>query len=282
MNSSKWTLGFVMAAIATVVFVGATQGATILLDDHFDNGDLATGGVNGGFTLRTNSVGGTPTALEVGTDASVTTNGGSDNSGIVSNSSLDLAGQAGGFSMTFVITSVSSDPDNNGMFVGIQTQNAGFFRDFKNYGLVFSGNEPRTSSAGGFGMIRDDIGSGGAATVFDDDDLELASLRDGFTATITATPTGWSYEITGVNNTGGTPTTFSGADTWVNSGEAASFYTDQFDNADHVGVWTQRGGGGSNITTFTDRVTVTAIPEPASLVLLLAGAAGVVFRKRNA
>ena len=119
----------------------------------------------------------------------MTTNGGNDNTGIVSDISLDLAAQSAGFSATFVITSISADPNNNGMFVGIQTQKSGFFRDsgLKNYGLVFSGNEGRTSSSAGFGMIRDDIGGGGAATIFDDDDLELASLRDGFTATITAT-----------------------------------------------------------------------------------------------
>ena len=45
MNRSKWTLALTATTVAVLLTVGTSQGATILLDDHFDNGDLATVGV---------------------------------------------------------------------------------------------------------------------------------------------------------------------------------------------------------------------------------------------
>ena len=262
------------------------QFTTIAIDDHFDNGDLATGGVNGGFTQLSNGGGG-GSASEAGTLATVVTTGGNDNSGIVSINSFDAAGQSMGFRMTFTIDSLSSDPLNNGMFLGLQDDGTSFYRNIDNFGLVFSGNESRTSSGGGFGLGITDNGSGGFANTFDDADLQLSSLLDGFMAEITATPDGWAYEITGVNDTGGSPTTFANSDTWINSGEAATFYADFFDNAEHIGVWTQRGGGGNpNITTQIDQVGVqfAAVPEPASIVIwtmIGMGLAGIGFRMRR-
>ena len=43
------------------------------------------------------------------------------------------------------------------------------FRGIDNFGLVFSGNESRTSSEGGFALILNDIGNPGADVIFDED-----------------------------------------------------------------------------------------------------------------
>ena len=259
--------------------------------DDFDNGDLGTdvNGVNGGFTKRSNSGGGAGSASEAGTDATMVTTGSNDNTGIVSNNSFDAASTApSGFEMSFSVTSLSSDPANNGMFLGLQDDGTSFFRNIENFGLVFSGNESRTSSGGGFGLVLNDIGSSGADIVFDHADLELSSLLDGFEATILADAIGWAYEIIGVNDTSGAPATFSGADAWVNAGLSADFFSTFFDNADHVAAWTQRGGGGNpQITTTIDGITVATvgeadvIPEPATLSLLGLGALLALRRRRR-
>jgi len=265
------------------VIGGTPPPSVILIDDHFDNGDLGTdvNGVNGGFTKLSNGAGGAGSASEAGTNATMVTTGNDDNTGIVSNHSFDAAGTAPyGFEMSFVVTSLSSDPGNNGMFLGLQEDGTSFFRDVENFGLVFSGNESRTSSDDGFGLILNDNGSSGADVVFDDADLELGSLLDGFEATIVADLLGWSYEITGVNDVSGAPATFSGADTWVNAGLAPDFFGTFFDNQDHVSAWTQRNG--TNITTMIDRITVATvgqaavIPEPSTLLIWSLGMLGLI------
>lgn len=269
-----FSLAMTMALLSFIHPVANAQFSTVVIDDHFENGDLATGGVNGGFTLRSNGVGGTGSASESGTIATMTTTGGNNNSGIVSNTSFDAAGQPIGFRMNFDIPSVSSDPQNNGMFLGLQDDGTSFFRSTKNFGLVFSGTESRTSSGAGFGFGINDNGSGGFSSTFDDADLQLSSLQDGFMASITATLDGWEYVIDGVNDTGGSPTTFSNSNTWVASGESPTFFTDFFDNIEHVAVWNQQGGS-PNITTEIDRVSVLfgaeeeppIVPEPTSIAI---------------
>ena len=157
-----------------------------LLDDHFDDGNIGTAinGVNGGFHLVSNGAGGPGAISESGSNAVEMTTGGNNNTGIVSDNAIDVAGAApNGIRMTFVVTDISRDPGSNGMFLGLQNDSSTFYRSGgvgHNFGLVFSGDEGRTSSAGGFGLVTNDIGNPGSAgngTIFDDDDLQLSSLR---------------------------------------------------------------------------------------------------------
>ena len=266
-------------------------GPVVFIDDHFDNGDLATGGINGGFQLQSNGAAGTPPApTESGTTVSLITQGANDNSGIVSLTSVDVAGQAAGVKMTFVVESLSAQPANNGMFLGLQDNGNTFFRDEPNFGLVFDGNESRTLSNNGFALMFNDIGGGGAlgnGAVLDHGDIQPGSITGGFIAEIVATPDGWSYLITGLNDPSGTPTDFSNSGTWVGSGLAADFYTTFFDNSEFLAGWVQRGGGGGSITTVFDRFTIeqaggAPIPEPATAMLALFSAAGLIARRRRA
>ena len=232
--------------------------AQILLDDHFDDGDIATGGTNGGFV----EVGNTREAdVEISESGSVATieifSVQTDpNKGIVSVENLDLAG-AGGFRATFVVDEVSDNRCCNGHFLGIADDNESFFRSIKNFGFAFFGHAARTDSNDGFGLVINDIGSPGAETILASDDLDLDSYLDGFTASFTADPDGWSYEISDVDNFDGDPETFSDSGDWASAGLADSFYQDFFDDDEYVFVSSQINNG-DQIHSY-DRITVESL-----------------------
>lgn len=57
--------------------------AAVLLDDHFDNNDIATGGINGGFSFKENVQSGTGSLSESGTIAKIETNGNDDHASLI-------------------------------------------------------------------------------------------------------------------------------------------------------------------------------------------------------
>ena len=267
----------VLAALAiTLVAMGHVANAGILFDDHFDNGDAATGGINGGLSAVSNGVGSTVLS-ESGSILTVTvtdTGPGKPNGGGVSLSSFALGGS--GTSVTFVVDSVSKDPDANGQFLGIVDDGSSFYRSIDNIGFVFFGREDRTASGNGFSFMLRDIGNSPAGNIFSANDVQLSSYLDGFTAAFTLTLTGWSYEVTGLNDTGGTPTTFTDSNTWIGSGEAADFYSVYFDDAEHVAVSGQSAGA-TPLNHAYDRITVVSLPEPSTFLLAVIGALGLVI-----
>jgi len=232
--------------------------ADILLDDHFDDGNIATGGTNGGFV----EIGNIREAdVDITESDSVATieyfSVESDpNKGMVSIEPLDLAG-AGGFSATFVVNEVTDNRCCNGHFVGIADDNETFFRSIKNFGLAFFGVEARTASSEGFGLVINDNGSPGAETILASDLIELDSYLDGFTASFTADLDGWSYEVSDVNDFDGNPETFSDAGDWVSAGLAENFYQDFFDDDEYVFVSSQINSG-DQIHSY-DRITVESL-----------------------
>ena len=208
-----------VAAITAGLANAAT--AQIILDDHFD-GAVVSGWIGQGNS-RTFSAQNLTQAGSVITSEVVATQS-NTNRGFVSTASFEPAA-TGGFRMTFVADSVGTAPGANGYFIGLVRENNVFHRDAstKNFGLAFFGQDPRTGSSGGFGLVYGDNNVGDPAdhqlgNSNAQGDVNLASFLDGFTAVVMVDATGWSYEITGLRNSGGTDTTFTGHGTWTAAG----------------------------------------------------------------
>lgn len=151
------------------------------------------------------------------------------NVGVVSVISIDFANSAEGVRFIWEISSMTSLPQVNGLFVGV-VDGTSFYRLTDNIGLVFNGTESRTASNGGFSfVIGDNNGSGAADNIIDTgQSVQLSSLLDGFTVVLEFTSDGWSYQITGLNNSAGNAEIFANAGAWVAAGEAANFYSTFF------------------------------------------------------
>ncbi len=257
-----------------------------LIFDPFDNGDLATGGpnaVNGGVSIVDNGAGGTSSASESGTLATVTSGDAANSAGPYSISSFDATAITG-FTATFVVESVSGTIGTNGFFLGVTDDGTNFYRsNSMNFGLAFFGNPTRTSSGSGFQLVHKDSGTTGAANEFGGADVERASFDDGFTAKFSVDGTGWSYELTGLNDTDGTHTTFSDSNTWTGSSVVSTFYADTFSSTDHIFGSAQTPNDTITATVEYDSFEVAAIPEPSTYAFI-AGVLGlglVILRRRR-
>lgn len=211
------------AAAALSILVSGAAPAQTIIDDHFDGG-VVSGWVSQGNT-RSFSAHHLTQAGSVLTSEVVATQT-NTNRGFVSESAFEPA-TTRGFRMTFVVDSISTQPGANGFFIGLVRGKDLFHRDgsTRNFGLAFFGQESRTGSAGGFGIVfGDNNGSGPADFLLGNSaaqgDVNLASFLDGFTATVTADPNGWSYQLTGLQNGAGVATTFTDTGTWPEVGTA--------------------------------------------------------------
>ncbi len=188
----------------------------ILIDDHFEDDFVAN------WISQGNRIGAIHNIIEAGSllQSEVLATAGNTNRGIASTVPFDPL-ESSGFSLTFVVDSLAQTPEVNGLFLGIVGDNSVFYRDgtTRNFGLTFFGIDARTNSTGGFGLnFGDNFGPTGAEMRLHSDDLQLASLQDGFTATIAANPLGWQLEISEVQDFGGTPTVFEQDGSWTDSG----------------------------------------------------------------
>ena len=229
-----------IVVVACLLSLAANATGQVLIDDHFDDGDMETGGTNGGFVPVGNAQDTEVTLIEEGSIATIemipiANNG---NKGMASISSFD-ASSLQEFTATFVVTEVTEKPAANGHFLGITDDGETFFRSIENFGLVFFGQESRTNSSEGFGLVINDIGSPGADYILASDLVDLDSYLDGFTASFTVSDDGWSYEITGLDDFDFNPMTFSDSGSWADAGLDDTFYTDFFDDAEHVTVSAQ-------------------------------------------
>ncbi len=232
--------------------------ADILLDDHFDDGKIDTGGTNGGFIEIGN---GQDADIEISESNSTATIEffsiqNNPNKGMVSIEPLDLE-RAAGFRATYVVNEVTDNRCCNGHFVGISDDNISFFRSIKNFGLAFFGRDDRTDSGDGFGLVINDIGNPGAEVILGSDDIEFDSYLDGFTASFTADSGGWSYQVSDVNDLDGEPGTFSDSGNWTAAGLEESFYADFFDDEEYAFVSSQIQSG-DQLHSY-DRITVESL-----------------------
>lgn len=269
--------------VPLLILTAPTALSTVIINDHFDDG-VVTGWASVGNPLGANH-----NITESGSSltSEVIANQGNLNThrGIASDANFDPASEAGGFSMTFVVNSQGAlAPGANGLFLGLTSDNATFFRTAptQSFGLTFFGHPTRTQSTGGLSLVTNDLGAGGSATEglilqAHPTSVQLSSLQDGFTAVIGADPAGWSFSITGLNETGGTPTSFDGSGTWADAG---SDYATVFggDTSWHALVSNQGDPSNNTHTVVLDQISVTTIPEPSSALL---GGLGVLFAIRR-
>ena len=222
------------------------------LDDDFDDGEWESK-----WVIQDNSVGGI-TVEEAGSEIKMMNTGANQNGGIASIASFSPSDQ--GVRATFVLNRLSDPvtdelarPSANGLFMGVVANNGAFYRAANNFGLAFFGQESRTASGEGFGLVAGDQNGGAPSNFFfDDGDVDLESFSDGLTATITANEAGWSYEILGLLDVDFTEMTFSNAGTWADAGTT---FEDVFgDDRDwHIFVSNQAG---ADINHSYNRITL--------------------------
>jgi len=234
----------------------------ILIDDHFDNSDLATGGanaVNGGFQRVSNGIGGNGTASESGTLVTITTGETPTNTtGIESLNTFDATALSE-FTVTWVVDSAST-PEGNGLL----------FAADSNTGLW--GPSVYLKLNGDGDAILSSTHTGTTAEVVIDDSVDIADLTGGFTLSLTYNTNGVSWSQTGIASFHAT-----GSRTWDDLNGTQTFgYSDVFDSTVHVSAWNQN----YDFTTNTMSIdSVTVIPEPSSIAMLLLGAGTFAVRR---
>jgi hypothetical protein len=284
-NSSVTAFGFcVGASFAVATEASAT---TVVIDHDFDDAAV-TGWMSQGNprTFSAHNITENASVLPSEVVPAQT----DTHRGIVSTTSFDPNAESGGFTMTFVVTSHGPPaPGANGFFIGAVADNSGFFRNSDNFGPTFFGTSVpnRTGSASGFGLVfGDNNGGAGADFILGDSDaqgdVEISSFQDGFSAIIAASPTGWFYNITGLNNAAGTPTTFAGHGTWAAAG--TDFATLSGSDSRWFVTGSNQGATTGTPTHMVeyDRISVATVPEPASARLVLCNLGASALRRRRA
>lgn len=270
-------------AVPLIIVTSSTAFSTIIVNDSFDD-DIVTGWQSVGNTLgATHNItesGGTLSSQVIATQANNNTH-----RGIVSEVSFDPSAETAGFSMTFVVSSQGALPPGvNGLFLGLTSDDSVFFRTAptQSFGLTLFGFAARTQSEGGVSLVTNDVGTGGSATDglilgSNPNSIQLASLQDGFTAVISANPSGWSYSMTAINDPAGTPISLGSAGTWADAG---SDYDSVFgsDPSWHVLASNQGDPSSNTHTVVFDEISLTTIPEPSSALL---GCLGILFALRR-
>ena len=199
-----------------LVVVPSAVAQTTVIDD-FDDGEWESK-----WVIQHNNVGATSVA-EGDSEVRMMNTGANQNGGIASIASFSPFDQ--GVRVTFVlngladpITGEFSRPSANGLFMGVVANNGAFYRAANNFGLAFFGQESRTASGDGFGLVAGDRNGGAPSDFFfDDRDVDPDSLADGCTATISASEAGWSYEITGLLDVNLNEMTFSNSGAWADA-----------------------------------------------------------------
>ncbi len=173
-------------------------GASIIIDDHFDNSDLATAGpssISDGFTAVANTPAGSGTAVESGAGLEVRTSENEPlppNHGAVSNATFGW-NPAG---MTVRLDVTSADPPRwNGIALALQSDRANL--DRPGGALVLRVRGPNTNAFNVDMGINDTY-----ATSLGMEPYDEAELADGFSVVWTLGPQSWSYVVQGlrVNN----------------------------------------------------------------------------------
>lgn len=252
-----------VAIVPTMAIFSSFSHATII-DDHFDDESSAP------WSSLGNSLGANHTITEIGTTlrSEVVANQSNWNThrGIVSQTTFDPTSLADGFRLIFEVDAQGPlMPGANGFFLGLTSSSTTFFRSngVSSFGLTFFGNTARTRSNNGVSLVTDDIGNGGSATEgiilnANPNTIQLSSLQDGFTATIEATPSGWSFSINDINNPSGSPVLIEQSGTWAAAGTS---YAQIFGSTSNWHVLASNQGDPTNNSHFVaiDRIVLEAI-----------------------
>ncbi|MEM7386241.1 MAG: LamG-like jellyroll fold domain-containing protein, partial [Verrucomicrobiota bacterium] len=228
--------------------------------EEFDEGDITDR-----WVVQKNAVGTTEISQEDGFGITVATTTNA-NGGLASLATFDPIAE--NIRVKFVVEDVSANPNANGFFVGVIEDNQVFHRTANNFGIGMFGQEARTMSAAGFGLVAGERNASNAADfLLDDGDCSLESFQDGFTVTITADTAGWAYELEGLQDPDGNDTVFANTGTWA---EAGTSFEDLFGEDREWHVVTSCQSPGEIITRF-DRIELGPAKEASDPEIVVPG-----------
>lgn len=247
---NKTVLMLACALCAAMCATDASAAVVRDIDDHFDDGAIGVNnGAGNGFQIVSNTANGIGSILEDASQAQITSNGNNDNTGIVSNDTLNVTAEDT-VTVYWDVIGASGIAANG---IELLIQGGTNFREAQALALNLRPN----------GDARLRLGTSNIET----DSVTLGDALDGFTATLVADINGWSL------------TTESLGGLAMSSGSyGSSTFLDIF-NGGRVAATVQRG------VMDVDQITVSVvgpIPEPATATLALLGAAGLLRRRRVA
>ena len=261
--------------LAGILLAGAGSGsANTLLDDHFNDGVLATNpATGGGFGFLDNGVNaGTGSVTESGSQVRIVEGTGSNTSGILSSNAFNLANSGLTYNVTWQVAGWTSAGSGS-------TPRRTFFTLQSNSSWLFSTVEPEASRI----LLTIDEGGNLATLTYQNRsvanspnpvnfvtgnfplDGSFSGDPDGFTVTLALDATGYRFTTTGLANSN--QIDLAGA--WTTLGAGTSFVTALgTDGPMHVGAFIQdaaSSAGGSRLDI--DRITLanSAVAATASL-----------------
>ena len=254
--------------VAGILLAGMSSGFTnILLDDHFNNDDLATNPDIGGGFGTLNNANGTPGSItESGSLASIVDGTASNTNGVLSSNAFDLSNAGLTYTTTYEVagwTSPGSGTLSRRALFTYQTNNDWIFAgDPEESRIVFEISEKDNNA-----FVRYQNRSGGTNTNYDSSIQDLGAVDsdiDGFTVILTVGPSGFSFKTVGLNATNQVDLTA----TWTDIGTdwATVLGTD---GPMHVGAYIQNSSSSDGSSKIDiDRITLTAA-EATTLPIVL-------------
>ena len=274
MNYCQTTLTAIVLALGAFA-VSMTQ-AAVLLDDDFIDGNLATNtsGVGGGFVEIDNGADTPGSAVVSGGTVTITRGSGNNAHGISSTNGFDLNTDAP-VTITWYIDSLYLPESVFDRVSLVQF----WLSSNPSAGLSGAGNQVirftldnKTSSTK---LLTEETGYPNYENTESPFYNTTINDTDGFTMTLTYGPTGYSIVSNGLD----APSEVNMVGTWPTAG--GDTFAGLFGQGDlHVGTVVQAYDG---VTMVVDSVTVdnSAIPEPATMLLLSVGVAALASRRRR-
>jgi hypothetical protein len=248
-----------------------------VLDDGYNDDVLATNpDTGGGFGQVDNGNGTAGSVTESGSLARIVDGDGQNTNGILSNNAFDLSDSSLSYTTTWEVANwTTGTSDIRRIFLTLQTNDSWIFGGDTEESRVIV----EIDAAGNNAFVRYQNRSGGSNTNFDSAAFDLGALdqdTDGFTATLEFDSTGFSFITSGLDATNQVNI----ADSWSNLGTDFATVVGT-DGSMHVTGFIQDTGATGSQLDF-DRISVTAIPEPSSIVLIgLSCGIGVFLRRRR-
>jgi hypothetical protein len=248
-----------LSALGVCLFAAGAAQAAVIFNDTFGDGNFATAtetdAVNGGFeTVDINLTGNSDS--EASGLLTHKSTGSNDRSGIISSTAFDVTSYDS-FTVTWVVNSYTMSA-SNGFVLGLSST-ASSFDNLVSF--VFEGGNNTANNL--FDVSID-------GTLYADDAAQTStSTRDGFTFTATFDATGITYSASDATLTGATIAYADGQS-----------YASLFDSTLYVGANTQASGS-TDAQFVLDSISVTAIPEPATIGMLGLGTVALLALRRR-